>query len=202
MAKYVSAQDLVNIGWNPDKVTNELIEDLNRTLVEFNITTSERIRHFLSQATKECDRGDGITEYASGRDYEFRSDLGNKYEGDGPKYKGAGAIHLTGRANYRKFADFTGDPRVMEGNYYVAANYPWRSAGFFWETNGLNELVDRGASVAQVTQIVNGGDNGLADRQLFYDRAVQFNVGQPIVEFKATLRPPGPDAFSPRLFTQ
>ena len=150
----------------------------------------------------ECDKGEGIIEYDTGWGYEFRSDLGNKYEGDGPKYKGADAIHLTGRANYQAFADFTGDPRVMEGCRYVAANYPWRSAGFFWETNGLNGLVDRGASVVQVTQVVNGGDNGLDERQLFYDRAVQFNIGQPIVEFKAILRPPGPDAFSPRLFPQ
>lgn len=199
---YVSAQDLVNIGWNPEKVTNEMIEDLNKTLVEFNITTPARIQHFISQAAVECDRGNGITEYATGMAYEFRSDLGNKYEGDGPKYKGSGAIHLTGRANYQKFADFTGDQRVMEGRDYVAANYPWRSGGFFWGENGLNGLVDRGASVAQITQVVNGGLTGLEDRQLFYDRAVQFNIGQPIFEFKEKLRPPGPDAFSPRLSTQ
>ena len=188
MPRYVSAKDLINLGWNPKVVTNDLIEDLNATLVEFNIIKPERIRHFISQATHECDYGNGIIEYDDGERYKDREDLGNKYPGDGPKYRGSGAIHLTGRYNYQRFANYVKDQRVMEGCRYVAAKYPWRSGGFFWDTNGLNALVDRGASVKDITRVVNGGYTGLDKRQALYKRAVELKIGLPIMGFNAKLR--------------
>ena len=93
--------------------------------------------------------------------------------GDGPKYKGAGVIQLTGRANYQAFANYIGDPRVMEGVNYVAATYPFTSAGFWWHNNKMNALVDSGASCRKVSQRVNGRDpaNGLQDRLNYYAKA-------------------------------
>ena len=92
--------------------------------------------------------------------------------GDGPKYKGAGYLQLTGRANYRMLATYIGDERVMEGVDYVSSRYPFTSAGVWWEKNYMNELIDSGASVEQVTRRVNGGYNGLADRKKYYNRCL------------------------------
>jgi predicted chitinase len=78
---------------------------------------------------------------------------------------------LTGRANYQAFSNAIGDRRVMEVVTYVAAKYPFTSAGFWWDNNNMNSLCDRGGSVEDVTLRVNGGYNGLDDRQHYYNKA-------------------------------
>jgi predicted chitinase len=151
---------------------NEL-KDLNACLNRYQINTPARMRHFLSQIAHESGGLRWMKELADGSDYEGRGDLGNTQPGDGPKYKGAGVIQLTGRANYQAFSQAIGDPRVMEGCNYVATTYPFTSAGFWWHNNNMNSLCDSGASVEQVTRRVNGGYNGLEDRQAYYDKACQ-----------------------------
>ena len=76
-----------------------------------------------------------MKELASGSAYEGRKDLGNKHSGDGPRYKGAGVIQLTGRSNYQAFSDFIQDPKVMDGVDYVSMTYPFSSAGFWGKTS-------------------------------------------------------------------
>lgn len=85
----------------------EVIE-LNKCLEQFDIITPARIRHFLSQTAHESGGGRWKQELASGSDYEGREDLGNTQPGDGPRFKGAGYIQLTGRANYQSFSDYHG----------------------------------------------------------------------------------------------
>ena len=147
------------------------VKELNRCLHLFNITTTSRIRHFMAQTAHESGGGRYTKELASGWAYEGRRDLGNTEPGDGPRYKGAGYIQLTGRYNYGRFARYIGDSRVMEGVDYVAKHYPFSSAGFWWYDNGVNTLCDHDPTVAQVTRRVNGGYNGLLDRRMYYNRA-------------------------------
>ena len=151
--------------------TEAQLKDLNACMVRFAITTVPRIRHFMSQIAHESGGLQWLQELASGADYEWREDLGNVRLGDGRRYKGGGAIQLTGRANYQAFADFMGDPKVMDGSSYVAQKFPFSSAGFWWTNNDMNTLCDRGASVEQVTRRVNGGINGLEERQLYFNKA-------------------------------
>jgi hypothetical protein len=61
----------------------------------------------------------------------------------------------------------------MQGHSYVAQVYPFTSAGFWWKNNNMNALCDRGGTVKEVTKRVNGGYNGLSDRQRYYDKACQ-----------------------------
>jgi len=158
--------------WNVPKssIPSSVIKDLNDCLQTFEITTKERMRHFLSQTAHESGGGRWTKELSNGYYLEGRSDLGNVYPGDGPRFKGAGYLQLTGRVNYEKLARYTGDNRVMEGVDYVASKYPFTSAGVWWKENNMNSLIDSGASVTTVTRRVNGGTNGLADREMYYRR--------------------------------
>ncbi len=150
------------------------LEDLNRCLATFEITTPQRQRHFMAQIAHESGGLRWLKELASGDDYEWRDDLGNNQAGDGRKYKGAGAIQLTGRANYQAFSDFIKNPRVMEGCNYVAEVFPFSSAGFWWSNNNMNALCDRpDVTVEMVTRRVNGGTNGLSDRIKYYELAME-----------------------------
>ena len=69
-----------------------------------------------------------MKEIADGWAYEGRSDLGNIEPGDGPRYKGAGVLQLTGRYNYQRLANGIGDQKVMDGVDYVSNTYPFTSA--------------------------------------------------------------------------
>jgi predicted chitinase/uncharacterized cupredoxin-like copper-binding protein len=155
------------------KMSDQQFNDLNSCLQRFEINTVPRIRHFLSQTAHESGGLRWMEELASGSAYEGRRNLGNTSPGDGRKYKGAGVIQLTGRHNYQKFADFIKDQNVMQGHSYVAQVYPFNSAGFWWKNNNMNALCDRGGTVKEVTKKVNGGYNGLSDRQRYYDKACQ-----------------------------
>ncbi len=152
-------------------LSDSQLEDLNECLAKFQINTPPRIRHVLSQTAHESGGLRWLQELDAGNYLEGRSDLGNVNPGDGPKYKGAGVIQLTGRANYQAFSKAIGDPRVMEGSAYVAATYPFTSAGFWWSNNNMNALCDQNATVEQVTKRVNGGYNGLDDRKQYYEKA-------------------------------
>lgn len=103
-----------------------------------------------------------LKELASGLDYNNRSDLGNGPH-DGPKYKGAGVLMLTGRYNYQQLANDVDDPRVMEGVDYVAERYPFTSAASWIKRNNLLELAKKG-EFEQVCVRINGGKRGYAQR--------------------------------------
>ncbi len=167
---YVTKDQLASI-WecSADLIHDYEIDEMNSCLGKYEITTPPRLRHFLSQTAHESGGGRYKQELASGVAYEGRTDLGNTSPGDGPKYKGAGYIQLTGKYNYSRLSEYLSDSRVMEGVEYVAENLPFTSAGYWWEDNKVNELIDNGADVLAVTKRVNGGTNGLADRQHYYD---------------------------------
>jgi putative chitinase len=164
------------------------LADLNSCLRRFAINTPARIRHFLAQVGHESGGLRWMLELASGDAYEGRQDLGNTRTGDGRRFKGAGAIQLTGRYNYQRFADYIKDPDVMDGAAYVSIRYPFTSAGFWWHLNAINAFVDQGASCRQVSAKINGRDpaNGLADREAYFARAVAAisQAGRPAVELQ------------------
>ena len=163
-AVYVTKAQLAAIwGCAAELIHDYEIDEMNSCLEKYEITTAPRIRHFLSQTAHESGGGRYKKELASGEAYNNRSDLGNGPT-DGPVYKGAGYIQLTGKYNYSRLAEYLNDPRVMEGVEYVAENLPFTSAGYWWTDNKMNELIDGGADVYQVTQRINGGQNGIDDR--------------------------------------
>ncbi|MBW4582731.1 MAG: hypothetical protein KME42_24445 [Tildeniella nuda ZEHNDER 1965/U140] len=142
---------------------NTLTPYLNRTMIEFNVSTPLRQAHFLAQIAHESDRFNALEEYASGEDYEGRDDLGNTQAGDGVRFKGRGLIQVTGRTNYGLCGQALGVDLINSPTKLSAPDLASRSAGWFWATNQLNGLADND-DVRTVTRTINGGYNGLDDR--------------------------------------
>lgn len=109
-------------------------------------------------------------ERIANRVYANRMGNGDEASGDGWRYRGRGLIQLTGRDNYRAFAEWVGDLRIMDEPDLVSSEYAVQSAVFFWDRNGLNRLADRDDVVA-LTRRVNGGVNGLAHRRELLNKA-------------------------------
>ena len=131
---------------------------------QFKLDTALRQQHFLAQCAHESDHFQTTREYASGKAYEGRKDLGNAQKGDGERYRGRGLIQLTGRFNYTAASkalgeDYVGHPDLVE-RFPAAAIV----SGWFWEKNAINEHADRD-DIRAVTKVVNGGYNGLDSRQ-------------------------------------
>ena len=135
----------------------------------YHVNTPLRIAHFMAQISHESGGFKFLTELGNKKyfdKYQGRKDLGNTELGDGVRFKGRGYIQLTGRANYGKFSQFIGEDCISNPDL-VATKYPLASAAFFFDSNKLWSICDRGsddATVTSVTKRVNGGTIGLADR--------------------------------------
>jgi putative chitinase len=107
-------------------------------------------------------------EMIANRVYANRMGNGDEKSGDGWKYRGRGAIQLTGKNNYLAFSKHIGDPEIMTNPDLVATKYSFESAMFFFETNGLWAICDKGvddATILALTKRINGGTHGLDDRK-------------------------------------
>lgn len=145
---------------------------LNSAMNEAGITTKPRQAAFLAQLAHESGGLRYMEEIASGAAYEGRRDLGNTQPGDGRRYKGRGPIQLTGRANYREAGRALG---IDLENHPERASDPdvgFRIAAWYWQTRGLNGLADQG-NFREITRRINGGYNGLADRERYWAVARQ-----------------------------
>lgn len=99
----------------------------------------------------------------------YASRMGNGVEasGDGWKYRGRGALQLTGKANYQAFSDYIDRPDVMTNPDLVAGELCFESALWFFDRNKLWGICDQGindAAILALTKRINGGTHGLDDR--------------------------------------
>lgn len=179
-------------GHIPDAVLAQIPD----TAARFNINSNLRLAHFLAQCGHESGGFRSVSEnlnysadglkrvfpkyfpgnlnesYAknpqkiASRVYGGRMGNGDETTGEGYKFRGRGYIQLTGKSNYTKFGNFIGEDLISNPDL-VATKYPLASAAFFFDSNGLWAICDRGASdevVTSVTKRVNGGTIGLPDR--------------------------------------
>jgi putative chitinase len=165
-----------------------VIAQIPETALKFGITTNLRLAHFLAQCALESVeftatveklnyraarllqvfpkyfRGVDPAPYANNpvkianRVYANRMGNGNEASGDGYRFRGRGYIQLTGRTNYTSFTKFIGEDCVANPDL-VATTYPLASAGFFFNSNNIWAVCDRGADDATVMAVstrVNG----------------------------------------------
>jgi putative chitinase len=148
----------------------EIARYLNPAMAEAGIKTNLAKAAFLAQLAQESAGFTAMEEFASGADYEGRADLGNTQPGDGVRFKGRGFIQITGRANYGSAGralglDLIGNPALAATTENAA-----RIAAWYWQTRNINAPADAGDFV-RVTRLINGGTNGLAQRQAYYGKA-------------------------------
>jgi putative chitinase len=178
-------------------IPDNVIAQIPDTAKKFNITTPLRLAHFLAQCGHESAGFKAVQEnlnYSAkglmgifkkyfptqtlaeqyqrnpqkiaSKVYGGRMGNGPESTGEGFKFRGRGYIQLTGKQNYTNFARFIGEDTVANPDL-VATKYPLASAAFFFNSNGLWSICDRGsddATVTAVTRRVNGGTIGLPDR--------------------------------------
>jgi putative chitinase len=177
-------------------IPDAVIAQIPETAAKFNITNNLRLAHFLSQCGHESGGFKAVSEnlnysadglkkifgkyfpgnlnesYArqpekiAARVYASRMGNGDEASKEGFKFRGRGYIQLTGKANYTNFAKFIGEDTVANPDL-VATKYPLASAAFFFDSNKLWSICDKGADDATVTAVtkrVNGGTIGLPDR--------------------------------------
>ena len=100
--------------------------------------------------------------------YASRMGNGDEASGDGWKYRGRGALQLTGKSNYQAFADYLKKPEVMTNPDLVATELAFESAIFFFDRNKLLDICDKGVNddtILAITKRINGGTHGLDDRK-------------------------------------
>ena len=149
------------------------IEPLNAAMHEFHINSPIRQAAFIAQIAHESGELRYVEEIASGIAYEHRKDLGNTQPGDGMKYKGRGLIQITGRNNYLECGKALGVDLVTQPELLETNDLACRSAAWFWASHGLNDLADKG-DFERITKRINGGYNGLKERQAYYAKALLF----------------------------
>jgi len=108
-------------------------------------------------------------EKIANRVYGGRMGNGNEVSGDGYKYRGRGALQLTGKDNYKAFATYLNKPEIVTTPDLVATTYSFESAIFFFDKNKLWSICDKGindTAILELTKRINGGVNGLEDRKV------------------------------------
>lgn len=158
--------------------TDKFLHYINEWLDTFKINTPLRVCHYIAQCchetdglkyTKELGKTQYFIKYERGK---LASQLGNTKLGDGPKYRGRGLIHITGRINYQAYqnsgfcrGDIMNEPQLLEQPLGAVKSSMW-----WWWKHGCNDIADKD-NILALTKKVNGGTNGLESRKEWLAKA-------------------------------
>ena len=176
----ITQQQLQQILPNAGQTAGVFVPVLNTAMVRFQIVGTKRIAAFIAQIGHESGqfryvRELGNDQYLSKYDTgTLAKRLGNTPEadGDGQKYRGRGLIQITGRANYMMCGEALALDLVNQPELLEKPQHACMSAAWFWASRGLNTLADAD-QFDTITRRINGGQNGAADRQALYARALK-----------------------------
>lgn len=178
----ITEKQLQQIFPNAGRQAGVFVPALNAAMGKYSIVTPLRMAAFLAQIGHESGQLRYVRELGGDR-YLAKYDTGSlakrlgntpEADGDGQKYRGRGLIQVTGRDNYAACSEaLFGDSRLLNTPELLEHPvYASMSAGWFWQKKGLNGLADQGDFLT-ITKRINGGTNGLEDRQALYKRALE-----------------------------
>lgn len=190
-------------------IIDDLHDDLNHAMEQFFVDSPDRVAAFMAQIDIESGglrhreenlnysarrlmevfprhfRDVDVNQYdrnpqrIANRVYRNRMGNGPESSGDGWRYRGRGLIQLTGKNNYTAFGRAMGMTAEEASDYMSTAEGACMSAAWFWETNGLNPIADRG-QIDEISRIINAGPggslsavHGLDKRRESYKRAIE-----------------------------
>lgn len=186
-----------------EDMADKWIDALNQVCEKYEINTALRIAGFLSQCGHESVGFRYTVEnfnYSAARllmvfphyfnadsakNYEYKPEkianrvyanrMGNEDEasGDGWQYRGRGLIQLTGKDSYAAFSMAADNNSLVEPDLLEQPELAAMSAGWYWSTRKINSLADA-QDVLGMTKRINGGTNGLDDRQIRYSRLIEY----------------------------
>lgn len=157
----------------------------NLYLPKYEINSKPRISAFLANVFVESDNLNATKEYASGIEYEHRTDLGNVNDGDGVKFKGRSLLQLTGRTNYHLCSQYMyGDDRLLANPALLEApEGAVIGACWFWTVyKKINQFADlpdtwhhpgphQYSPFQWICILINGGFNSYNQRLMYYQKA-------------------------------
>ena len=162
---------------------------LNQAMQVYDVNTALRTAAFIAQLAHESGEFRWMEEIWGPTDAQRRYEppnalaakLGNTEAGDGKRFKERGPIQITGRFNYAKYGGLLGIDLVADPALAATPEVAFATAGLYWKTNGLHELADA-EQFGAITRCLNGGTNGLPNRQKYYATAkavlaLGFNAG-------------------------
>lgn len=147
---------------------------LEKWLKIYEMDTKLRTCAFLSQCAHETD-GFVFFKELGNKNYfsKYEADtpigkkLGNVVYGEGFKYRARGIIPIIGRFNYEKYGRLINRDLILDPDLLLVPDIGTQAACEFWKQHKLNNLSDN-SDIIGVTKAINGGINGLKQRQAYY----------------------------------
>ena len=188
----ISVEQLTKIG-----IADKWLDTLNNAFKKYSITDINEKAMFLAQTTHESNNYKRLEEsfnYRPERLFEvfkkrvgslekskelcskgseaianfvYGGRLGNAKD-EGYKYRGRGIIQLTGKNNYKYYGEKLNIDLVNSPDLAKEPNIAIEIALLFWKGKGCG-LLARNGDVKGVTKLINGGYNGLEDRENRFD---------------------------------
>lgn len=184
---------------------DKFVDPINRVILKYSIDSNLRLSMYMAQIAHESLNLKNLSEnlnYSSSRLLEvfpkyfdaktaaeyarkpelianrvYANRMGNGPEesGDGYKYRGRGAIQLTGKSNYKLMRQDLAVDTINNPDWVTTPEGAILSSGWFWNKNTLNRWADKG-DVETTTRKINGGTNGLASRKKLYRKALHIFI--------------------------
>ena len=200
----ISKDLLINAQVCSPELADKWVDALNATCEKYEINTPDRIAGFLSQVGHEsgglrfvvenlnysatalmsvfgkyfpnidlAKTYERQPEKIANRVYANRMGNGDEASGEGWKYRGRGLVQLTGKDNYAAFSMSADNEALIKPELVEQPELAAESAGWYWNSRNLNNYADE-KDILGMTRRVNGGTNGLDDRQMRYSRLIDY----------------------------
>ena len=163
----------------------------NEDLKAYANTSNKRIREvFTTRAAKYTDEELNqikkdeykFGEMVYGKDTAIGQSMGNKEEGDGYKYRGRGAIQLTGKNNYKVYSKVVGQDLVANPELVNQPDIDYKIVAEFVKkgTNGKLDFQSQSEANRAVTQAIGG-------KKLNLDEGIGAKILQTVNEYSTAL---------------